>query len=545
MREKNITLFELIGKSFIYYWFILLTVTTVGFIFGVGISNFHSYISLVLLAAILQYLYEDINLTIKTMIGLLLLIMISILLSLQIWDFSYDGRTYHFRAIQALSEGWNPFYLPNLGSFEGFIHDTWAESYPKANWIFVANNLQLFNNIDASKYINYTLLISSGFIINSFLTKDIKSQFIRFLFIFPMLINPVAIGQINTLYLDGNLYFLIIIFTITLIKYHDMKNKENLLFLTALTIILLNMKFTAIVFLVVGFLLFLLLEYKKSKSIDLKLIKKIVILFLLGIGLFGYSPYIHNIHYHGHPLYPALGKHQKNVLLSQTDNDFLKLNRFQKFFYSINAKPTMGKEPMPEITNPVKIIFDINNYDMNCFDTRINGFGPLYSVTILLTLLGLLYSLYRKKRINKYFTISIMLILMSFSIPPTWWARLVPMMWAVPIFFSLYFYTKNDKFLKFLSIVIIVILMLNAIRVDANRLEYEWDRTLKEHQVMDKMVGKHIYIASYLRMSRSGKRTILHKLNMYNIDFERIKYSNCKKVDVFYDAEICIKKSTF
>ncbi len=224
------------------------------------------------------------------------------------------------------------------------------------------------------------------------------------------------------------------------------------------------------------------------------------------------------------------------------NNEFLKLNRFEMFFYSINSKPTNDRRPFPKLESPIKISSDMHNYRYNCHDLRVNGFGPLYSIAILLSFIGLFYALYRKYPINKYIIISLMYIFMSFSIPTTWWARLVPMMWVVPIFFSIYFYVQTDKFLKLFSFTIILLLLVNVSLVDFHRLHHDYIRTLKEKQTLSKMLVQKNYIAFPEKgIGRSGYRTILHKLNMNMIDFEVIKHGDCKKIDVFYDAMICTK----
>jgi len=134
-----------------------------------------------------------------------------------------------------------------------------------------------------------------------------------------------------------------------------------------------------------------------------------------------------------------------------------------------------------------------------------------------------------------------MFIIMSFSIPTTWWARLVPMMWAVPIFFSIYFYTKTDKYLKFLSLIIVFLLLINARLVGMPRLHHDYYRTLKEQHILNNIAGKHVFLSFPSGIARAGKRTTLHKLDINNVQYTIIKTSECKSIKKFYDANICDK----
>lgn len=544
MKNYSETL-ELIGKSFIYYWFVLLSLTTIGFIFGIGITPIYSYFSVIFLYLLLVYLSKSYVLPIKVMLGLFIIISASVFLSLQIWDFSYDGRAYHNVAVHALSEGWNPFTMPDLKSFADYNHGRWVESYPKANWIIIANNLTIMHNIDAAKFVNFALVFSTALILNNFLLTTLKNIFIRLIFILGILINPVVIGQINTLYLDGNLYFLIIIFTVSLVKFQNNKTTENFVFTAILTILLINTKFTSIVFVSISFIMFLLLDYLYTKKLNFNLITKAFVIFFVGFAVFGYSPYINNYKYHGNFLYPVMGKNKVNILKTQINNDFVQFNRFKQLYYSTSSVPSNDMKKFPKLANPLTMAIKIENYQHNNHDTRINGFGPLFIISILLVILGITYSIFIRNKPNKHLYIGITFFIMTISIPTLWWARLVPMLWAVPLFLCIYFYKNKSIFLKFLSITTAIILLINAVLLGlsgSTSLNKRFEETQYLSSILQQLGEQHLYIAFKSPQGKSSKKSITHKLDTYNVNYTVLKENKCNTVGWFYSADVCQTK---
>jgi len=273
-----------------------------------------------------------------------------------------------------------------------------------------------------------------------FLKGFINNYIIRILIIIALVLNPIVIGQINTLYLDGNLYLLMLLFSISLVNYYSNRSKENFILTAMITIILINLKFTSLLFIAIGFILFITANYWQSKKIQLSILLKGLCVFIFAIVVYGYSPYINNYLKHGNAFHPIYGEKKVNILKSQMNPDFLELNRLKQFYYSTNSLPSNDLKAFPTLSNPIKTGLDIENYKRNNHDLRINGFGPMYIISLYLIILGLIYSFYRKIKPDKIFYMAVSFIIMSFLVPSMWWARLVPLMWAVPLFFWYLFF---------------------------------------------------------------------------------------------------------
>jgi len=530
---------ELIGHSFIYYWFILLTITTVGFILGSGILVFYTYLAVLFLYFYLYFITKNFIYPIFIILGLSLLITFSIYLSLHLWDFSWDGRTYHSVAVHALSEGWNPYYTKDLTQFANYKHGVWVESYPKSNWIFIANNLQLLNNIDAAKFINYCLVLCTALVLFRFLKGIIANIIIRILIIITLVLNPIVVGQINTLYLDGNLYLLMLLFSISLVNYYSKRSKENFILTTMITVILINLKFTSLLFIAIGFILFITASYWQSKKIPLAILLKGVSVFVLAIVVYGYSPYINNYLKHGNAFHPIYGEKKINILKSQMNPDFLKLNRLKQFYYSTNSIPSNDLKAFPTLANPIKTGLDIENYKRNNHDLRINGYGPLFIISLYLTLLGLIYSFYRKNKPDKIFYMAVSFIIMSLLVPSMWWARLVPLLWAAPLFFGIYFIANKSIVLRFLSTFITLILLINTSLLGYFTIHKNLEHSQFLDSIMMQVKANKIFVSFKTPLAISGKKSITHKLDSYGVDYKILNKKRCKTVGWFYDADIC------
>ena len=134
---------------------------------------------------------------------------------------------------------------------------------------------------------------------------------------------------------------------------------------------------------------------------------------------------------------------------------------------------------------------------------------------------------------------AIVLTVMAFAIPTTWWARLVPVLWAVPIFFSIYFYTTRDYALKLLSFFIVIILFINAVIMGGVTTAKSYIYTKKSYQELNAIRNKHIYIAFRDGHAKAGKKSIIHKLKIYDIDYTIISKNKCKLSAKFYNVDIC------
>jgi len=105
-------------------------------------------------------------------------------------------------------------------------------------------------------------------------------------------------------------------------------------------------------------------------------------------------------------------------------------------------------------------------------DVRIGGFGPLFALAVVLSIIVLIYGLVlfikNEKKNIKYITLPTIAIIMTMLLlGENWWARYVPQFYLLPIgtiILILYVskYMKKEKLAPILALVITAVLTLNC-----------------------------------------------------------------------------------
>lgn len=153
------------------------------------------------------------QLTIKDYVIALLITFLCCAVSGILYDFSYDGQTYHQLAqIMLVHDGWNPFWSgESIGQY--YPNDLWVNAYPKGLWMFAAALYAVTGNILMGKSYQFILMLSSFLLVNEFVRKGFfTSKLLSALCSFAIVMNPVVIAQSLSYYIDGALYLLIVDF---------------------------------------------------------------------------------------------------------------------------------------------------------------------------------------------------------------------------------------------------------------------------------------------------------------------------------------------
>jgi len=382
-----------------------------------------------------------------------ILLYCSQIFSKETFDFSWDGRSYHFFAQYHIYHGWNPIYYPLK-----YIENITVTTYSKAPWYSGAVIFTVFNSYEASKSINFILVITSFLSSLILLIKINKYQNIfSFLVSIVIALNPVCLYQLSTHYVDGQLGSCITILIASLIL--DIINKDKIfaLWILLISIYCLNIKTTGLLYVIIilfsGIVSKIILNKNLLKGKKINILKHILcipILTLLISLAIAINPYIYNIIYFGNPIYPfgnnLIGNYaifsnkisnNNSLLLNgwefSTPKNLINQNRIIKFIISnfsissISTDTTKLKIPFTIIKNEF-----INTYEYP--DIRSGGFGPLYSGLIILMILEF-YILYisNKKAFITCLLINILIMISILLISDCWWARYVPQAWLLPI----------------------------------------------------------------------------------------------------------------
>jgi len=407
----------------------------------------------------------------QTVIYLVLFVFIvlgAVKISEQYYDFSYDGQMYHQEAIIQLKNGWNPLY-EKLDT--GETQDLWINHYAKGTWYLGAIVYDYTGQIESSKAFNIILLCSTFLLLFSYLSNKLKSWRWSLPVSLIMVFSPVVITQMYTTYNDFFNAILIIILLIAYLEYFENQTKIALLNILFSNVILVNIKFTALGYAVIltgiPILLYLYSRYRlkvtNSQMKIMPLILTMIVSFSLAIFFVGSSTYIKNTITNGHPFYPLAGEGKVDVITVNTPPGLGDLNRIEKLYVSNFSKTYNGFEEKPQTKFPLSITKEeLENFKTT--DTRVNGFGPLFGLILIMTV-ALILCHYKKFKNNLVFLfIIVSTVMLSVLInPETWWARYIPQFWFVPLIFVIFL--LKDQMKSYLSYGILIVYGVNIMIV--------------------------------------------------------------------------------
>jgi len=505
----------------------MVTGTTILFIFKVTISKFH-LIGFFVLSSIIYFFITKNKLDnksfLKAIIISLIVIISSTFVSSFMFDRSSDGNTYHKDAIGVLKEGFNPVYdessifiLERDNGNHLTNYAIWIDHYAKANWIMAANFYSLTGNIESGKAMNLISLYIVLILIFVGLAKMLdnkKSIIISFLAVF----NPVVVAQLFTYYNDQLVCLYLFLSIFMLIKIDiDFKNKESW-FIYILTFILLsNIKFNGMGYLLVfSFIFVLKYLYKSFKDKQLipvfkKLCMIFIPLFIISFALVGYPTYIKNTIDHHNPFFPLYDENGEDIITAQEPKSFLKMNNLSKLFYGTFSRANNLRE---NDNTTIKIPFTVYKNEITpamSNDLRIGGWGLFFSGLLIISII-IFIAKYKEYKKEEYLLYSlgitcILLIAMSES----WWARYTPHFYLF-IILSLYILLKYNK-KKYLSYIYISLIFINSLIPFAGNSFYTLKNSIKIRKELNELSGKHIIIRD------KNYNGAYYNLKDFNIDF--------------------------
>jgi hypothetical protein len=426
----------------VVFSFVLLSLT---FITGNGLAFWHFPLAFIL-SLLLNYFAaryffpgQYVRVFLRTAILVLLIIVISIFISAVFYDISADGQMYHMESAIQMKAGWNPFKKELPQELNQAI---WLNHYGKGVEDPQATIYALTNHLETTKATNFILLAASFCLSIAVLTSLNRFSFRKnILFGILLAFNPVTFYQLLNTYVDGQLCsFLLCFIAIGCLLYMD-TNRYFLSLLASILIILINIKFTALVFACIftaGLLLVFLVEKRWQAFKRAFIVSALASLF--AIGVVGYFPYIINIVQYHDILYPGL-KVLKSEAAKFTPPRLIHKNQLSKFFISFfshtdNLHLTATKDPVIRS----KIPFAFNKTDIfnasKPYVVFMAGLGPFFSGLCLSSIFIFGCWLWRLKTWKvavPFIIISGTILLSVLIISEAWYARYVPQLWFLPL----------------------------------------------------------------------------------------------------------------
>lgn len=534
---------KMIKETGIFLLIVLSTIligTSTLFICKVSITEFHLPFFLIT-SGLFYYLlrkkekWQDILRVILISLGI---VVISTVISSFMFDRSSDGNTYHKDAIGVLKEGFNPVYESssdfivkrNDDSKSLTKYSIWIDHYAKGNWVIAANFYSLTGNVESGKAMNIiSLYILFSFIFTTLIKKlNIKKTLSISLL---AVLNPVTVAQVYTYYNDILVLIYLFLAILLLMKIDtNINDKESWLYYILSFIILANMKFNGLGYLLVfSFLFVCRYLYKAYKKKELGLIfKKLCIifipLFMVSLIVVGYPTYIKNSIDHQNPFFPLYDDNGEDIITQQQPKKFLEMNNIEKLFVGTFSKANNLMETdktelkVPFMVSKSEIVPAMSN------DLRISGWGIFFSGILIISIIILVvyYKDYKKESVL-LFTLGITILLLI-VMSESWWARYTPHFYLFAIF-ALYILLKYGK-RKWLNIIFVTVISINTLIPLLGNTYYTLKNSIQITKDLKYLSSKEIEV------NVNGMHGII-----YNLKDFRVKYNitnNINEKELYY-----------
>ena len=386
--------------------------------------------------------------------------------SLLFYDLSYDGQFYHQEAIIRLAQGWNPVHDPPLPLHpERLDHDyaIWVNHYPKAAWIAAASLYSLSGRIELGKIFNVLLFMAVFFRAYALFRALGSERSSAVVHAGLIAANPVVVVQLVGFYVDGLMADAITLVVLSAVSWmrpggdawKPWSFDGWMIFLSM--IFMMNLKFTGLLYAAVLSLGLVVSAEARRRS----LLSLTFLAFVVGICVVGVSPYITNTIRDGHPLHPLFGDRAMDIVHTQFDADFLAEPAPYRLMVALFSRSS-NERAYPHLKLPFAFGFDeLRAYTEN--DTRIGGFGPLFSGALILAGMGWGVLLRRRPRwvgtVGQGFGWIVLSVVLN---PQSWWARFVPQLYLLPIGSAFVFSRGPGRMLQRLSVVLLAVLEINV-----------------------------------------------------------------------------------
>lgn len=370
------------------------------------------------------------------------LLVCSVFVSGLVFDFSFDGNTYHPNTIFAIKNGWNPFRGTNEGVLIGSF---WSKYYALGMETVEAMIYSLTGNIQTGKAANLWLLFAALFVLDYSLRAGGFGKK-RFLLVALVACNPVVVSQMLSFYVDHTQYLLMVTAISFLFLWQNRKERLDyfclILALAFAISVKVNVGFWVMLFTVLSWLVF---GFRKDQVLQIAVAGVSAV--LIGFLVMGYFPYVTNFISKGNPFYPLMGEGSVDIISINAPSQISGMSPLLSPFYSI-VYPLTSDCSFMEYFASSKL------------DARLGGFGPVFAVSLIL---GFFLPLFLERGLRiRLWLVMIFTLLMTLVLPAGWWARYVPFVYGVPVV-AVLFWQKSAVRGRMLMLACSALLALNVL----------------------------------------------------------------------------------
>jgi hypothetical protein len=429
-------------------------------------------------------------------------------------DTSYDGQYYHYEAMRALADGWNPLREPYAPP-ESIRAVTpprlaWAQHYPQADWLASVVLWQSGLGLEAAKLVHVlwaaALFLGALGAALSFGLSHVRAWALAFL----VAGNPIIILQLFSRMNDGQLAAGIGLLVLFAVLWQRRGEAVFAVAAFAAMAYALNLKFSAIPLLVMvcaGLVLAAWLIAGRRQAI-----RAGIGLFTAGvvsIAVLGAHPYLTNTLNHHHPFYPVMGEGAIDIITNNRPEGFNEISSLERLAQSYLGPTSSSFDDAPDYKLPLTIL-RTELRAAGAVESRLGGFGPLFGGALLLALgLGVWFA-WRGVRWQRMAVAGIAgVALLSLLMPEAWWARYVPQVWWLPVSIAMLALFSVGARVRDVGWVLALVLGFNIAFVTASSALYVGERALAVHRQIGALARAREPVCAFLGVSRA-RLELLH-----------------------------------
>jgi hypothetical protein len=430
----------------------------------------------------------------RSILILLIILSLSSLASVFFYDTATDGRWYHADAILGLLHGINP-----INSQIPAIIPVYANHYPKASWYFAAFVIHCFHLYQLGKIYNFLLIFACGLYAYDFFRRYGIRAMYAVLLAGATALNPVAASQMLTYYVDGALGSLLTLLILAIVNLIFKPGRYDWWVAIFAMSLACSMKFTGLVYVCVAIALLLAARLIVERRAGLLKLVRILgrdlahcsFALLLGVAVLGYNPYVTNLLEGHHLMYPVLGHERVDFISITTPPSLLNhgYNSVEKLLISFFA-PT---QTFTGLHAGVKIPFTVSTQELISLcapDTRIAGWGVLFSGVVLGSLFLFAFTKCKRKDAPFYFVL-LLAIATSIVNPEMWWARYAPQIELLPVFILAAIVHSGAKKQQAVAIVLCVFMLINCALSGAGAVTASYIKSQKLNNLFAVLANQH------------------------------------------------------
>lgn len=383
-------------------------------------------------------------------------------------DVFYDSQLYHLPASFALREGWNPIHEPDACSWRAkyCVPHPGLDHYPKAAWIASASLYALTGDFETGKSVQLLTLLGAWIACVRLLRGSPRlPRGVAFGAASALALNPIAVEQAPSAYVDGWLASALLLFAVLLLDFVIHGRRRSLL-LAALALPLpVNLKFTGLLYAAIAALTIGVVAWQTRRAAVAPCLRALVPAATLAVGLLGFHPYLTNARSTGNPFHPVLRSDRPSILQRMAAPEFIERDRLSRFVLAQLSRsrdddyrerewviPFGGWRVTPQV------------------DDRFSGFGEPFAAALLLSILA-----FARVRDRASLVLAGGILASIFATEAGWWARLAPQAWWLAPLAALGCWKKQrDRMLgvailAILAWVIVATLVVSATHAAASR----------------------------------------------------------------------------